>query len=367
MSIKINSLSFNKLQGLFLAGLLTTSLQAFSQNMPNIVEAVVPGTIATGGGAPVPDYDNNFYPSGMRRITTIVPRQRDTTSVNYHPWTNPISAKRTVNYLAGGGKTIQSIVPAFSRTDNQYNSLYSATDDRTTVDRYTFQAFPINGNVVDYEQNALYWSEDYHNTSFKYPEEGAANLMRGVSAGRLTNSSTPSERSYTTFMPGLSRIGQNRGVKTSLVINKAAQSTPNTEELAAYNIKIWDIGSNGLPVSTATYPAGSLNGTVTISPDGSYKWIFANEVGNPVYEATLIKIESTVTPPNMVTTTPVYAYTYYVYDDMNNLRFVLPPKAVSYARSNGWNISSGVLAELCFAYAYDAKGRQYAVHKPGEA
>ncbi|RYD97103.1 MAG: hypothetical protein EOP54_11920, partial [Sphingobacteriales bacterium] len=367
MSI-ITQTIYNKryLRGL-LPGLMLCSIAGFSQNTPNVVQSAVPGNIAPGGGAPVPGYEPVFYPSGMRQVNTIMPRKRDTTSVNYHAGTNPVLAARSVQYLGGNGSAVQSLIPAFSKNGSSYNTLYSVSDLRTTVDQYGFKPYIAGGNETGYENNALFWSEDYHNTSGRYPEEGgAANNMKGLSVTKVSNTSTASERSSTTYLPGLARTGQNRGVKTSLVFNKAAQGVLNTPEQAAYNIRAWDINSNGLPVSTATYAAGSLNGTLTTSPDGAYKWVFSDKDGKPVYEASLLQQKTIVSPPNVITTYE-YAYTYYVYDEKGQLRFVLPPKAVSYARSNGWNISSGVLAELCFAYAYDAKGRQYAVHKPGEA
>src|SRR5690606_39009931 len=61
----------------------------------------------------------------------------------------------------------------------------------------------------------------------------------------------------------------------------------------------------------------------------------------------------------------VYAYTYYVYDELGRLRFVLPPKAVD-AVGAGSSVSAAIVKELCLEYHYDAKGRQHSVHKPGE-
>nr|WP_319572375.1 DUF6443 domain-containing protein [uncultured Draconibacterium sp.] len=44
--------------------------------------------------------------------------------------------------------------------------------------------------------------------------------------------------------------------------------------------------------------------------------------------------------------------TYYVYDDFNRLRFVLPPKAVA-----DESVSSTELSQLCYQYKYDERGR----------
>ncbi|HLZ86603.1 MAG TPA: RHS repeat-associated core domain-containing protein, partial [Puia sp.] len=61
--------------------------------------------------------------------------------------------------------------------------------------------------------------------------------------------------------------------------------------------------------------------------------------------------------------------TYYVYDDLDNLRFVIPPKAVEWLEANSWNFSassgSQVAAELCFRYEYDYRRRMAIKKIPG--
>lgn len=60
--------------------------------------------------------------------------------------------------------------------------------------------------------------------------------------------------------------------------------------------------------------------------------------------------------------------TYYVYDDFNNLRFVIPPKAVT-AVMAGWSFNAlpDVVNELCFIYEYDERGRLIRKKVPGAA
>ncbi|MGN7724011.1 RHS repeat-associated core domain-containing protein, partial [Chitinophaga sp. 22620] len=58
--------------------------------------------------------------------------------------------------------------------------------------------------------------------------------------------------------------------------------------------------------------------------------------------------------------------TYYVYDDLGNLRYVLPPKAVEILLSNGWSLADATLRkELCFRYEYDARQRMILKQMPG--
>jgi RHS repeat-associated protein len=61
---------------------------------------------------------------------------------------------------------------------------------------------------------------------------------------------------------------------------------------------------------------------------------------------------------------PVYMYTYYAYDDMGRLRWVLPHKAVVVSLGT---LSQEVKDNLCFRYKYDEKGRMVERKMPGKA
>jgi RHS repeat-associated protein len=56
--------------------------------------------------------------------------------------------------------------------------------------------------------------------------------------------------------------------------------------------------------------------------------------------------------------------TYYVYDDFNQLRYTLPPKAVQYLQLHNWAMTAAIANDLCFYYQYDAKGRNIVKHSP---
>ncbi|MGV3505438.1 MAG: DUF6443 domain-containing protein, partial [Adhaeribacter sp.] len=56
--------------------------------------------------------------------------------------------------------------------------------------------------------------------------------------------------------------------------------------------------------------------------------------------------------------------TYYVYDDLSNLRYVLPPQAVALLRKNKWAITEAVL-DYAFRYHYDHRKRLILKKVPG--
>ncbi|MGV3642367.1 MAG: DUF6443 domain-containing protein [Adhaeribacter sp.] len=56
--------------------------------------------------------------------------------------------------------------------------------------------------------------------------------------------------------------------------------------------------------------------------------------------------------------------TYYVYDDLSNLRYVLPPQAVALLRKNKWAVTQAVL-DYAFRYHYDHRKRLILKKVPG--
>jgi RHS repeat-associated protein len=54
-----------------------------------------------------------------------------------------------------------------------------------------------------------------------------------------------------------------------------------------------------------------------------------------------------------------------VYNDFNQLRYVISPKAVEYLDNNGWNLTQTIIEELCFVYGYDKRARQTVKQQPG--
>jgi RHS repeat-associated protein len=56
--------------------------------------------------------------------------------------------------------------------------------------------------------------------------------------------------------------------------------------------------------------------------------------------------------------------TYYVYDDLSNLRYVLPPQAVAFLRKNKWAVTDAVL-DYAFRYHYDHRKRMIIKKVPG--
>ena len=98
---------------------------------------------------------------------------------------------------------------------------------------------------------------------------------------------------------------------------------------AANEVICYGVSSNSL-TQNGYYPAGSLAKETTTDPDGKKTETFKDLMGNTVMQRTGGSL-----------------CTYYVYNNLNQLRFVLPPK---YQTDKN-------LAATCYEYRYDKRGR----------
>jgi RHS repeat-associated protein len=125
-------------------------------------------------------------------------------------------------------------------------------------------------------------------------------------------------------------------------------------------VRIWDMpltGNTPTSASGKVYAAGQLYKNVTKDERGLRVVEFKDKDGQVV----LKKIEMISNAADGHTN---WLCTYYVYDDLDNLRCVIPPKAVELIKTN-WIIDAATAAELCFFYEYDGRKRMTRKKIPG--
>jgi RHS repeat-associated protein len=158
---------------------------------------------------------------------------------------------------------------------------------------------------------------------------------------------SPSSRLMKQLAPGKSWVGSNRGKVLSYRVNQAGE------------VRKWHIGTaaSEAPISINTYAAGELYVTSVTDEDGHLNLEYKDKFGQVV----LKKTQETNNQP--APGHDGYACTYYVYDDMQRLRYVVPPKAVELIDGT-WNPSN--VPELCYSYYYDTRGRLVIKKVPGK-
>jgi RHS repeat-associated protein len=130
------------------------------------------------------------------------------------------------------------------------------------------------------------------------------------------------------------------------------------------NVRIWSIGYNSTdyPVTSGTYPAGSLFKNINTDDKGRQTIEYMDNVGHLILKKQQLD-------DNPAGSHAGWICLYNVYDDYGQLRYVIQPEAVKYLDANGWtfdgNAGQQVLDGLCFRYEYDEKGRMVLKKSPG--
>jgi RHS repeat-associated protein len=92
--------------------------------------------------------------------------------------------------------------------------------------------------------------------------------------------------------------------------------------------------------------------------------IDVNYLGDPCYGySKALQVVVSCVP---IEATPATMQTYYIYDDLNNLRTVISPEGVNtLIAANSWTLSADFLRSWCFRYDYDARKRPISKQVPG--
>ncbi len=170
--------------------------------------------------------------------------------------------------------------------------------------------------------------------------------------GQVIFEPSPLNRPQITYAPGLNWVGSGRGVTSQYLVNQVSDS-----------VRYWTITSaaGSIPVTTATYAAGTLNKNQT-TDEANHSVVEYKDMQGKVV---LKKVQLATSPG---TAHVGWLSTYYVYDSLNNLRFVIQPRAIDLLQANStWNLTTltSLTDELCFRYEYDYRKRLIIKKIPG--
>ena len=112
-------------------------------------------------------------------------------------------------------------------------------------------------------------------------------------------------------------------------------------------VKLFRVSSDGLLECNGFYHEGMLRVKQTKDEDNITKVVYTNLSDQIVME----KVDN--------------ATTYYVYNDLNQLSYVLPPLAVNQLTDGTYNDTTDVLKKYAYVYKYDNRGNQIYKRLPG--
>lgn len=269
---------------------------------------------------------------------------QDANAITISPAT---TAQQVTQFMDGLGRQVQTVAKQASPLqndvvtpvlyDNYGRVVYSYLPFTSVVAQAGDVTNDGNFKLDAFQQDASFNGAQFSGQTYFY--------------GQVSYEASPLNRSLVTYSPGNSWVGSSRGVQSQHLVNTTSDS-----------VHVWNIAypAGSLPTDAGTYAAGTLYKTVTT--DEQYNQIveYKDETGHVV----LKKVQVGATPGSAHAG---WLCTYYVYDDLGNLRFVLSPDAVGAINTGStWTVTLAIANELCFRYEYDNRSRMIIKKVPGK-
>ncbi len=261
--------------------------------------------------------------------------------------------KQATQYVDGFGRPIQTVQKKISpnlkdmvvsQVYDEYgrevykylpyeSTLTSAATDITNDGNFKLNAF---------QQQKTFSQDQYPGETYYY--------------GQTNFEASPLNKILESFAPGNSWVG----TAADTVINHHSIRVSYLTNSTADSVRIWTVNDFGSYTTGGIYAQGQLYKTTTFDEHSKQAVEFKDKEGNLILKR--VQITDSVSDGHSG-----WLCTYYVYDEYNNLRLIIPPKAVELIKANSWNLiyNADVIKELCFQYEYDNRNRMIAKRVPG--
>ncbi len=283
--------------------------------------------------------------------------------------TRPVKdVKQATQYFDGLGRPLQTVIKQGSfATGGTATDMVSPVEyDAFGREQYKYLPFVANnyGGNTSIADGAFKLNPFAQQVSFMTNQYGTQGETYFYS--KTNFEASPLNRPTDTYAPGSSWAGSEanapalqRNVQVKYFINTVTD-----------DVKIWIVTDNatlgvfGTYATAISYPAGQLYKNITVDEHKKQVIEFKDKEGKVI----LKKVQLTaVSDDGTGSGYPGWLCTYYIYDDLNNLRCVIQPEAVRLMNSAGnWDPST-YLAEQCFRYEYDQRNRMIKKKVPGAA
>jgi RHS repeat-associated protein len=254
--------------------------------------------------------------------------------------------KEATQYVDGLGRPLQTVARQSSPGASPKDMVAPMEYDDQGREQHKF--LPYISIAADGKFRLDPFTEQKNFLQTQYPGEQ-------VFYGKTNFEASPLNRVNKTLAPGNSWAGSDRGVSMQYLVNTTSDA-----------VRIWDIDNNNpftsdnIPYTNSAYAAGELYKNVTTDEQGNAVVEYKDKEGLVILKK--VQVDATMAADYSGYTG--FLCTYYVYDDFNQLRFVIPPKAVALLVNN-WQFTEDIVKELCFRYEYDERKRMIAKKVPG--
>jgi RHS repeat-associated protein len=276
--------------------------------------------------------------------------------------------RQTTQYVDGLGRPIQAVVKKGSMaTGSSQFDLVSATV-YDALGREQLKYLPYaSSSATDggFKTNPFNEQVTFYNSQLtgQTNETNVGGNSLNWAYGQQKFEASPLNRVEESFAPGTSWVGTNaetnpdnrRSVKLKYFINTSLDS-----------VRIWNVtdvsNAFGTYASSAFYGAGQLYKTITEDEHNKQVIEFKDKEGKVI-----LKKVQLIANKDDGTGKGHYGWlcTYYIYDDLNNLRAVIQPEGTKTLAGSSWSFSSTIYDEQTFRYEYDYRNRMIRKKVPG--
>jgi RHS repeat-associated protein len=256
-----------------------------------------------------------------------------------------------VGYFDGLGRTIQTVITRGSNGSKDIVSPVEYDNYGREVKKFLPYA-DLNSNPTGSFRSTAYADQNY----FYNPANSASDAPKDANPFAQTFFEfSPASRIMENGAPGQTwQPGSGYTVKPLSLLNTVTDS-----------VQRWTttIVTSGWGTYTAAgyYAANDMFKMITIDEHGKQVIEFKDKEGKVI----LKKVQLTATADNGTGKGYTgWLSTYYIYDDINNLRCVIQPEGVK-AIAGNWTLTTTLLNEQCFRYEYDERNRMIIKKVPG--
>lgn len=235
-------------------------------------------------------------------------------------------------YVDGLGRPVQSV--AVGASPNQKDIIQPMAYD--ALGRQTISYLPYASNTASgtYRDNAITEQGSFYNTTGQKHATDAAPYAQQV----FDNSP-------------LQRLLRQGSVGSGFQPTEHYKGYEQRTNLSTETIRRW----NADGTYAGVYDAGTLNVSIGTDEEGNQTIVYANNSGQTVLKKQYLNEGGTT-----------YTETYYVYNDVGQVVYAVPPKAIKAMESTGnYSLLQTAVDKLLFKYVYDFKGRQVERTVPG--
>jgi len=306
--------------------------------------------------------------SYIQSVTINTPGINTMTQVNTLDATN---STKTAQYFDGLGRSLQTIVQKGSLvTDDPSNAkdlVNMAVYDEYGREQYKYLSYPSSTNNGQFKVNAATEQQTFYN-SYLSTQTGEVSGSTNWAYARVFYDGSPLNRVTESFKPGVNWAGT---APQAIEANRRSTKQKYRVNTTTDSVRLWKvtnvatIGILGTYASTSAYLAGQLYKNVTTDEHNKQVIEYKDKENKVILKK--VQLTAAADAGNGAGHAG-WLCTYYVYDDLANLRCVLPPRAVEILSGNNWTLTdTTLLKQLCFQYAYDSRGRMTIKQVPGAA